>query len=363
MDIRNSKIIWCHKSDIALYWVHNLTQNKRLYIENDNHEIYYSDLFDVFFFYYKGTDDNETNILSDLMNLTNQFNNHVHAVFCDFRCVDNILTMVDNVQYISYSVLNHMGEMIYDTQPRNINNLKNINYYFSCSDLFNKDNITSEFQNTNKFIKDYKYSLTYFYFKYGYNFIQKGEHIIKNNVPKNNIFLYTKSKKDSQRENLIKMISNNSRIISKEFDDTDRFWFGVNNHSVHTSFLIDYNICKFNIIMETQPLQKQSNILSNFCSEKTLKSLMVPTPSYVVMQEDVYNQLKDFGFYFLNQEFGEYNFSNYIKFCNFLNDCTQTDFDILFEKSFQSSKLNKHKIEEYIYSDKEYEIKLLTNKH
>lgn len=363
MDIQNKKIIWCLKSDIAIFWVHNLTQNKIFYDETDTHEIYYSDLFDVFFFYYKGNDDNEISILNDLLNLMNKFNNHVHAIFCDFRCVDNLLKMIDSVDYIDYSVLNHMGEMVYHNRPRNVKDLKNIKYYFSCSDLFNEENQITHFQNTNKFIKDYKYSLIYFYFKLGFNFIQKGVYNLNVVNRENKVFLYSKAKENSQRQELINLILPTNIIKSKKFTEDDMFWFRHNNSKHHTSFLIDYNSCKFNLIMETQPLQKQSNILSNFCSEKTLKSLMVPTPSYVVMQEDVYNQLKDFGFYFLNQEFGEYNFSNYIKFCNFLNDCTQTDFDTLFEKSFQSSKLNKHKIEEYIYSDKEYEIKLLTNKH
>lgn len=363
MDIRNKKIIWCHKSDIALYWVHNLTQNKVLYFENDNYEIYHSELFDVFFFYYKGEDNNEINILNDLLSLTNQFNNQIHVVLCDFRCVDNVLKMVDEVGYINYSVLNHMGEMVYNTRPRNINDLKNIKYYFSCSDLFDEDNTISDFQRTNKFIKDYKYSLIYFYYKLGFNFIQRGEHIINLSERENKVFLYTKAKQNSQRQEMIDMILPTDRIKTKNFNEDEIFWFKHNNSTHHSSFIVDYNSCMFNLIMETQPLQRNSNILSNFCSEKTLKSLMVSTPSYVALQEDVYEDLKKYGFYFLNQEFGEYSFQNYITFCLFLKLTDDTEFEKLYKKSHEFSRHNKIKLEEYIYSDKVEEIKLLTNKN
>jgi hypothetical protein len=363
MDIRNRKIIWCIKSDIALYWVHNLTQNKVLYFENDIHQIYYSELFDVFFVYYRGEDNDEVKIFNDLLSLTNQFNNQVHAVFCDFRCMDNILKTVDDVDYISYSIVNHMGEMVYNTHPRNIKDLKNIKYYFSCSDLFDENNTVSDFQNTNKFILDYRYSLTYFYFKLGFNFIQKGDYNLNPSQREDKVFLYTKAKENSQRQELIDMVLSTNRIKSKEFNEHEMFWFKHNNSTHHTSFIIDYNSCKFNLVMETQPLQKHSNTLSNFCSEKTLKSLMVSTPSYVVLQESVYQDLKRNGFYFLNEEFGEYSFNNYKTFCFFLHNSNETELTKLYTKSYEYSKLNKLILEEYIYSDKVEEIELLTNKN
>lgn len=362
MLLEDKKIIWCLKSDIVLYWVHNLTQNKIIYSETESCEIYYSSLYDVYFYYYKGDDSDELNITNNLVSLSSKYKNDVHVLICDFRCVDIVLKTIDVMERIKYSIVNHMGEMIYDYQPRKINELHNIKYYFSCSDLYNDKGTKSNFQQTKKFIKDYKYSLTYFYFKLGINFIQLGDHTINPKNRKNKFFLYTKSKENSQRKELIDMLIDSGKVEQKEFNNSENFWFKYNNTTHHTSFIIDYNICKFNLVMETQPLEKHSHTLSNFCTEKTLKSLMVPTPSYIVMQKDVYYELKKYGFYFLNEEFGDYDFENYTKFCNFLNICTETDLDHLFSKSSRFSVHNKLKIEEYIYSDKQYEIKLLTNK-
>jgi hypothetical protein len=361
MNIQNKKIIWCIKSDLCLSWVHNLTQNKILYEESDTYEIYYSNTYDVFFFYFKGEDNNYENIFNNISTLIKDFKNDVHVVLCDFRSIVKVVELLDRSNDIKFSLVNHVGEMIYDDKPIPVKYLKNIKYYFSCSDLFNEKNTICDLQNTNKFIKDYKYSFLYFYFKLGFNFIQRGDHIIENNNLKDGIFLYNKSKEGSQRYKLIEMVEGSEKLVTKEFYESDIFWFGVNNRIVHSSFLIDYNTCKFNLIMETQPLTKNENVLSRFITEKTLKSLLTPTPSYVVMQEDVYNELVEYGFYFLNNEFGDYNFLNYQTFCNFLKNTNDESFNKLHIKSIEKSKLNKIKLEEYIYSDKIKELKLLLN--
>lgn len=362
MVIQNKNIIWCLKSDIVLFWVHNLTQNKTIYTENEIYEVYYSSVYDVYFFYYKGNDNHSNEIINHILNLKNNLNNDVHVLLSDFRCVDVIIETLETIGHVKYSIVNHMGEMIYDTRPRSIKNLRNIKYYFSCSDIFNEHSVISDFQMTNKFIKDYKYSLIYFYFKLGFNFIEKGLFDTNLLLRQNKFFLYTKSKENSQRRELIDMVLSSNKIKQKDFSEKELFWFKLNNSTHHTSFLFDYNSCKFNIVMETQPLQKEKNNLSNFCSEKTLKSLIVSTPSYVVLQEDVFRDLKDYGFYFLNQEFGEYNYNNYTRFCEFLNVCKENEIDDLYQKSYQHSKFNKLKLEEYIFSDKVKEIKFLTNK-
>jgi hypothetical protein len=131
-------------------------------------------------------------------------------------------------------------------------------------------------------------------------------------------------------------------------------------------FVIDYNSCKFNLVTETLPLLKpntgEEHIQTcKFFSEKTIKSLIVATPAYVLLQEEVYEDLKDYGFYFLNEEFGKYDYSNYEKFCVFLKDATDKQLEDLFNRTYEKSKLNKIKLEEYIYSDKVKEIKLLLN--
>jgi hypothetical protein len=360
MLLENKKILWSHKSDISLFWVHNLTQKKVLIYDSENYEIYYSEIFDMYFFYFKSNDDDIDSIINNINELSNSSNN-VHVVVCDFRCVDKLITLLDNKIDIKYSILNHMGEMVYDNNPRFIRELKNLKYYFTCSDLFDSQNKISDLQKTNKFILDYKYSFLYFYFKLGFNFLQKGEHIFKNENPENKIFLYTKSKNNSQRNHLIQMALMSEKLKTKEFNQEDEFWFNINNKTHHISFVIDYSICKFNLVMETQPLTKEKNILSRFITEKTIKSLLTPTPSYIVMQSEVYEDLSNYGFYFLNKEFGEYNFKNYEMFCEFLKNCNEESFDTLYQKSKINSINNKIKLEEYIFSDKTKEINLLWN--
>jgi hypothetical protein len=136
------------------------------------------------------------------------------------------------------------------------------------------------------------------------------------------------------------------------------FWSNQNNNLYHTPFLVDYNEYKFNLVFETQPPFDYSNVHSNFITEKTLKALMVTTPSYVLLQQDTYAKLVESGFYFLNQEFGEYNLENYQKFCIFLSEYSNDD---LFNGAILKSGANKQKLEDYIYSYKEQEIKLLIN--
>lgn len=362
MDFNNVKILWCLKCDLVLYWVHNLTEKKTLVFEDDMYEIYYSNCFDVYFFYYKKDDLNFTEIINNINILSENHNNYVHVLLCDFRSVKTVVDLLETQNKVDYSYVNHFAECSYDTQPIQIKFLNNIKYYFSCSDLLNSENEISEFQKTDKFIKDYKYSLIYFYFKLGFNFIQKVNQNTELSNKENKFFLYTKSKKDSQREKLINLALDTKKIKPKEFTEEEYFWFNYNNQNNHMLFMFDYNLCKFNLVMETQPLTKESNNLSRFITEKTLKTLMVSTPSYLVLMEDIYNELKDFGFYFLNEEFGDYNFKNYERFCEFLKQSDETILNGLYNKTIDKSKINKNKLEEYIYSDKIKELNLLINK-
>ena len=111
-----------------------------------------------------------------------------------------------------------------------------------------------------------------------------------------------------------------------------------------------------------------------FLSEKTLKALMVSTPTYVLLQYPVYQKLKEAGFYFLNEEFGKYDNScdilyssikkyeeNYNNFCEWLKNCSDIEFDEMFQKTYKKSINNKTILETYLNSDKEKEINLLIN--
>jgi hypothetical protein len=116
--------------------------------------------------------------------------------------------------------------------------------------------------------------------------------------------------------------------------------------------------------METQPPNEIKEYSNLFLSEKTLKALMVSTPAYVLLQYPVYQNLKEAGFYFLNEEFGEYDNSydeNYNKFCEWLKKCSDTEFNEMFQNAYKKSINNKSILENYLNSDKEKEINLLIN--
>jgi hypothetical protein len=355
MKFTNENIIVCLMNDISIYWVHNLENNKKVIHEQDDFVVYKSNK--CHYLYYKKDFNSLYNYLTELST-----NNYVHLVIADFKDADYLIGILDYKNEFDYSIVNHFGETLYDTNPIKIKQLNNIKYYFSCGDLITDENEISEFQKTDKFIKDYRYSLIYFYFKLGFNFLQNGIQTLHLNDKENKFFLYTKSKKDSQREKLINLALETKKIKPKEFTEEEYFWFKYNNQNNHMLFMFDYTLCKFNLVMETQPLTKEPNNLSRFITEKTLKTLLVPTPSYLVLQEEVYNELKGFGFYFLNEEFGEYNFSNYEKFCEFLKQSDDIILNNLYNKTIDKSKQNKIKLEEYIYSDKIKELNLLLNK-
>jgi hypothetical protein len=352
--IKDSKIIVCLLDDIAIRWVHYLDPFKLLIESNQDYILYKSN--ECYFLYYR----KDYQILMPTLFDISQ-NNYVHLVLTDFINVDTALILIDNYR-IDYSILNHMGEIIYEDSPRNLNNLKNYKYFFSCGDILKANpkhiNSISDIQTSGKMILDYRYSLIYFYIKCGFNFFQKGEMNLSIIERKDGVFLYGKAVDRSWREEYIREIIKTDRAYVKSFSDEDMFWSNQNNNLYHTPFVADYNEYKFNLVFETQPPFYDGNIHSNFITEKTLKALMSITPSYVLLQQDTYNKLTESGFYFLNQEFGEYNLENYKKFCIFLKEYSNDD---LFNSAILKSATNKEKLEDYIYSYKEKEIKLLIN--
>lgn len=354
-EIKNSSFIVCLVDDIALRWVHYLDPSKLLIDSNKNYSLYKSN--DCYFLY---SHKNYDYLYSKILELTKT--NYVHWVITDFAMVDYTLEFLDNkkIENFDYSILNHMGETIFENSPRKLCSLHNYKYYFSCSDVLkanvNNTNVLSDIHLSGKLILDYRYSLIYFYIKCGFNFFQKGEMNLFVKDRKDGIFLYGKASSDrSWRNELINEIQLTNKLHIKSFTDEDAFWSTQDNNLYHTPFVADYNEYKFNLVFETQPPFENH---SNFITEKTLKALMVQTPCYVLLQKSTYEFLVQSGFYFLNQEFGEYNLENYQKFCIFLKENSNEN---LFNDAISKSTKNKETLENYIYSYKEKEIKLLTN--
>ena len=374
-EIVNKNIIMCMYDDTAMYWVHHLASDKKFVCSNDDWMVYYSEKFDVYFFYYlQFSGFNQSNFATSLKNIVSK-NKSTHFILTyQSGRMDNYFEL-NEIEKFNYSIINFNSEILLETGERDMWSCKKMKYFFSCSNMIKRDengklvqSVWQE-QNSNKFIIDYKYTFSCFYIKFGFSYFQKGEQGFEVSNRQNKVFLYSKSpNKDSThpRYSLILKALETNKILNKSYTDEDWFWYFANYNYYHTPFINDYNLCKFNLIMETQAINSHDTehhikTTNQFFSEKTLKGLLVSTPAYILLQYPVYEELKKYGFYFLNEEFGEYTYSNYERFCEWLKNCSDVEFDEMFNKAFEKSKKNKELVETYIYSDKEKEINLLIN--
>jgi hypothetical protein len=370
--ISNQKIIFAFKQDPALYWVHSLLFDKKLIFKNDNYVVFYSEKFNLYFYYWSefvyDFDDVNANFHLFIKNISEK--NNVHCL----TSVWPITIYFDrqNINNFHYSYLNYNSETTTESKPFNLYELKNIKYYFTSTNIasfeIDKTNTKKYWKDINKDkIKlDYKYSLIYFFFKYGFNFFQRGKLFPDISNRLNKVFLYTKNYgENSDRFKRIDSAIKTNKIYQKHFSDEDYFWYEFNHDKYHIPFLIDYNICKFNLIMETLPVTNSTEYFSLYLSEKTLKGIIITTPCYICLQHPIYQILKNFGFYFLNEEFGKYDENtyeqNYTNFCNWLKDASNDELNRMFEKTYIKSMNNKKILEDWIYSDKIEEINLLIN--
>jgi len=374
-EIVNKNIIMCMYDDTAMYWVHHLASDKKFACSNDDWMVYHSEKFDVYFFYYlQFSGFNQSNFATSLKNIVSK-NKSTHFILTyQSGRMDNYFEL-NEIEKFNYSIINFNSEILFETGERDMWNCKKMKYFLSCSNMIKRDengklveSIWQE-QNSNKFIIDYKYAFTCFYIKLGFSYFQKGEQGFEVSNRENKVFLYSKSpNKDSEHprySSILKALETN-KILNKSYTDEDWFWYFANYNYYHTPFINDYNLCKFNLIMETQAIsssdtEEDLKNTNQFFSEKTLKGLLVSTPAYILLQYPVYEELKRYGFYFLNEEFGEYNYSNYERFCEWLKNCSDIEFEKMFNKAFEKSRKNKELVETYIYSDKEREINLLIN--
>jgi len=378
-EIINKNIVMCLYTDTALYWVHTLANDKEYVCINENWLIYYSKKFDLYFFYFVNINNSEwKNYLINEITLLSEKNKYIHFVIGDGSARNDLSNYLETkpFQNIDYSIINYNSEVLTETDPIDIWSKKNIKYFFSCTNMIGRNLIGGNTfgkwpkQFEDKFILDHKYPFIFFYHRFGFSYFQKGEQGFEVSNRKNQIFLYSKvPNKNSQNPRVVavnKALSTN-KIFEKEYTESDWFWYFANYNYYHMPFISDYNICKFNLVMEKQTpntfdTPESIASLNQFFSEKTLKALMVSTPAYVLLQYSVYRQLKDYGFYFLNEEFGEnIDFTNYDKFCEFFRNASDEDMEKLFNVAYEKSKKNKELLEQYIFSDKEKEINLLIN--
>ncbi len=372
-EIVNKNIIATCFRDMGLYWVHSLTSDKEIVYSDNFKAIFYSKNNDLYLLYFlEDGHEHWSKSFVELIEISKT--NYVHFLSHNHGFLERYREYFDSDENpnLDYSLLNYNSELLTDTHPFDIHQYTKVKYYFSSTNILldgmhkplsereEESNWSTKYPS--KFILDHKYSLIYFYFKLGFNYFQKGEQKIEVSNRLNNIFLYSKSTgDDSQRFQNISMALKSGKIYNKEYTPEDWFFYEANYNYYHTPFIMDYNMCKFNLVMETNPPNFQEDFYVNeFLSEKTVKALITATPSYVLLQYGPYNSLKDYGFYFLNNEFGDYDSKvNYRKFCKFFKETNDVEMDILFNKTYHKSKKNKELLEKYIYSDKTKEIELL----
>ena len=380
--LENEKIVYTHLIDNSIFWVHNLTQKKELVFLDSDYAVYdcYEHGFYIVYLISDGGKDLVSMTLNDMLKLIEK--NYVHCLLSDSRLKNELINIFEKIidsNNFNYSILNINSEVLTEKDPFDLFNMPKMKYFFACTNIIGqKHNKASEWpaKNVDKIQRDFKYSLTYFYHKFGFCYYQKGNQPLEISNRENKVFLYSKhSGEHSERYRLIKKAIDTGRIQEKPYTTDDWFWYFVNYNYYHMPFFTDYNSCKFNLVMETQPPVETKPNSNLFLSEKTLKALMVSTPTYVLLQYPVYQNLKEAGFYFLNEEFGKYDNSydmlsnsnikayeeNYDNFCKWLTKCSDIEFNEMFEKTYKKSINNKTILENYLNSDKEKEINLLIN--
>jgi hypothetical protein len=353
MDLIGKKIIVSGINDNSVYFIQALTNDKKFIEKNDEYQLFYSETYDFYIYYIFKHFDKEY-LYSILNNLSK--NNYVHFIMSDFFndfVIEYLEKKMDFTNF-DYSIVFNCAETLSNTNPYKMDEYKNIKYFFSSTKTIDrKDLFTWSYKNTDKFIFDIKYSFLFAYFKFGLNnFLHINDY--ENINKKNKIFVYNKVGDRTGRIKAIQAIKDIDRFYKKEFNEDDWFWYYTNYNQYHVSFYIDYTICKFNLVFETFD---DSYDCTYFASEKTCKGLITNTPFYVNVSKFIADEIHKSGFYTLNKDF-----ENYKKFVTFMKNCSDEEFENLYLETKEKSKNNKKILEDYIYSDKVYEINLLINK-
>jgi hypothetical protein len=376
----NSESIICTSiyEDDAKFWVYTLIKNKKAVYKDEDWIIYYSDFHRIYLFFFIGRSSNANLFIDNHITPLLHNKNRVHLILRrrnEYN--DVIIDRIENnrIDGLLYSLVNYDGENFSDGNPHELSLYKKMSYLFTGTIPVRKgpdENISTPSkwvkENQQRCILDYKYNLTYFYFLFGFNHFQRGEQQIEISNRMNRVFLYSKTHNpSSERTKLIVQALKTDKIFNKKYSEEDWFWYTANYNTYHLSYFLDYNMCKFNLVTESVDVTEMlgdGQARCIFVTEKTLKALSVSTPAYVLLTPDVYKALSEYGFYFLNDEFGEYSdISNYGRFTDFLKGASEEDLDNLFKKSFEKSKRNKPLLESYIYSDKKRELDLLTRRY
>jgi hypothetical protein len=85
------------------------------------------------------------------------------------------------------------SEVLTEDNPFEIEKFEKLKYFFSCTNMLSSDRKSNSkwaLENADKMKVDYKYSLTYYYHKFGFCYYQKGNQQLEISNRKNNVFFY-----------------------------------------------------------------------------------------------------------------------------------------------------------------------------
>jgi hypothetical protein len=356
IEIKNSKIIIGIGSD-AIYLSYNIFQNKKL--------IYQTDICSFYFIKDKNCYLLLINIRVDVVEfkkhispILNKYThtNKIHILLtAECHGIGTVYNFIDKNynNSLKYTICMIAGEIYSDQFVDNVNDdlFKGI-----LTSTYNT-NIIDNLADKSKYDLNYLYTLIYFYYLGGYYLGVVDDNVISNNHRFPKIFYY--SKLNNPKKQFIELIEKNipnELLYPKHYtnDIRDLTKFSKTPHLSHfTTSFFDYTTCMFNLTFE-------SSIYNGYMTEKTLKAIISNTPTFLVINDDVYHSLKEYGFYFLNDEFdGNSIMERYLNFIDYFKKCNETEIKKLYERTSILSLNNRKLLYQYIHSYKDKELEYL----
>jgi hypothetical protein len=358
--IENSKIIIAIGND-SIYLTYNIDTNKKLIFENQVSSLYFLENENCYLF------------LNNNRVFINEFKNYIDPLLKQFLIKNKIHILLSaesndelskiiqfiNANYqnssIKYSIVMIAGEIYSESFLKNIDDTL---FKGVITSTYNS-NIIDVLTDKEKYNLNYLHTLTYFYILAGYYLGVEDENVLTNNEKFPKIFYYSKS--NEWREEFINMFEEHipsEFLYPKHYSDNIKYLnkFLPYERTIHfTTSFFDYTICMFNLTFE-------SSTYDGYMTEKTLKAIISNTPTFLVVNDDVYKSLTNYGFYFLNDEFeGDTIREKYSNFVDYFKKCDETKIKNLYDATSIKSINNRKLLYKYIYSPKVKELKYIVD--
>jgi hypothetical protein len=356
--IENSKIIIAIGND-SIYLTYNIDTNKKLIYENQVSSLYFLENENCYLF----LNNNRVSI--------DEFKKYIHPLLKQFLIKNKIHILLSaesndelikiiqfiNTNYqnssIKYSIVMIAGELYSESFLKNIDD----NLFKGIITSTYNTNIVDSLLDKEKYNLNYLHTLTYFYILAGYYLGVEDATVSTNNERFPKIFYYSKSNECKEEFiNIIEESVSNKFLYPKHYTDNIKYLnkFLPYERTIHfTTSFFDYTICMFNLTFET-------SVDKEYMTEKTLKAIISNTPTFLVVNDDVYKSLTDYGFYFLNDEFeGNTIREKYSNFIDYFKKCNETKIKNLYDSTSIKSTNNRKLLYNYIYSPKVKELKYI----